>query len=290
MALYPTEVTINEAELARLTKTYEQAYLDIYGKIAKATPFGQANRRAILAQIEEILTDLGINTQAFIEENIPAYYEQGADEAVKQLNAIKAPINIKTGFNRIHRQAIEALVSDTASSFGESLSGVNRSAKAFMSQATKDSLTQQLATGQISGDALRTIQKNLKATLNEQGLSALVDKGGHNWTLDRYTEMLIRTKAVEARNTGLTNRLVENGYDLVQVSSHGAIDACGAWEGKILSLTGETGKYPTLMDAKAGGLFHVNCRHAINGLTLDLARQTMAWNSTTGQYEQGLIE
>jgi len=290
MALYPKSINIDEQQLARLTKTYEQAYKDIYSTIAGATKFNQIRRKQILGNIQAILTNLGSNTKGFIEKTIPAYYKEGADISIKQLISIKAPIDIKTGFNKIHKEAIAALVDDTAKAFAGSISGVNRSAQALMSQVTKETLTQQLATGQISGEATKTIQKSLIGTLQQEGLDALIDKGGHKWTLDRYTEMLIRTKAVEARNTGLTNRLVENGYDLVQVSSHGAIDECADWEGEILSLTGETSGYDTVADAEEGGLFHPNCRHAINALTLDLARETMSWNADTKSYEKGLIE
>jgi hypothetical protein len=295
MASYPKSVTVNEDQLTALTDTYQKAYLQIYSEIAGATNFGQVRRKQILARIEAILQELGTNTTDFIQKNLPEYYKTGADEAVSQLKAIYAPVQIKTGFNVIHREAIAALVSDTASAFGESIAGVKRNAKQFMSQATKDVLTQQLAKGQISGDALRSIKKQLMGTLQEQGLNALVDKGGNGWSLDRYTEMLIRTKTVEARNMGLKNRMVENGYDLVQVSSHGADDVCGDWEGKILSLTGETKELdgedvPTVDEAEGEGLFHPNCKHAINALTLDLARDTMGWNADTGEYEEGLIE
>lgn len=294
--LYPQSVLVNEVQLAKLTKTYQEAYKSIYNEIATATDFGAKRRKTILAQIEKNLTDLGADTQSFIDENIPKYYKSGADDAVAQMKKIYAPLDIKTGFNRIHREAIAALIDDTAKAFGESLTGVNRSAKVLMNQATKEVLTQQLATGQISGEALRKIQKQLIGTLQQQGLDALKDKSGRGWTLDRYTDMLVRTKAVESRNTGLKNRLVENGYDLVQVSSHGATDACGRWEGKILSLTGATTRLPsgeevyTVRQAENDGLFHPNCKHAINGLTLSLARETMAWNASTRQYEKGLIE
>jgi hypothetical protein len=72
--------------------------------------------------------------------------------------------------------------------------------------------------------------------------------------------------------------MAENDYDLVQVSAHGATDVCGAWEGKILSATGATPGYDTVADAEADGLFHPNCRHAINVLIPSLARQTQAYN------------
>lgn len=295
MALYPKSITIDDAKLNKLTKTYEQAYIDIYNEISSATDFGIARRKIILAQIEQILKDLGVNTQEFIDENIPVYYKAGADMAVKQMQAIDMPLKIKTGFNRVHKASINMLVDDTASAFGESISGVNRSARALLSAVAKEALTQKLATGLTSGAALRKVQQQLVGQLKQEGLDALVDKGGNSWTLDRYTEMLIRTKFVEARNMGLKNRLVENDVDLVQVSSHGATDVCADWEGEILSLTGATTELEdgtpvaTVADAEADGLFHPNCRHAINGLNMELAQQTMAWNADTGEYEVGLI-
>ena len=303
--LYPTSIQVDEAKLNRLIKTYQEAYKSIYSEIATATNFGQQRRKTILAGIENNLKELGADTQTFIDENIPAYYKSGADDAVAQLKKIYAPVDIKTGFNRIHREAIAALVDDTAKSFADSLTAANRAARTLISDAAKEVMTQQLATGQISGDALKTIQKQIIATIQQDGLTSLKSKPFTNasgtvvqqsWSLDRYSEMLIRTKAVEARNTGLKNRLVENGYDLVQVSSHGATDVCGRWEGKILSLTGETKRLPsgeevyTVKYAENDGLFHPNCKHAINGLTLELARETMAWNASTRQYEKGLIE
>ena len=75
---------------------------------------------------------------------------------------------------------------------------------------------------------------------------------------------------MEAHLQGTANRLVEQGHDLVKVSTHrGACELCQPWQGKILSITGKTKGYPTLEEAKAAKLFHVNCRHAY-GLYIDL--------------------
>lgn len=290
MASYPTEVNVSEAKLAKLTQTYKAAYKQIYSEIAGATSFGSTNRRAILAQITVILEELGKDTQEYIDEFIPSQYETGADEAVSQLKDIEAPVKIKTGFNRVHKDAIAALVDDTAKAFGESLTGVNRSAQLLLGKISREQITQQLATGQIGGAATKRVQKQVIGLIQDQGIAALVDKSGRKWELDDYTEMLIRTKAVEARNTGLKNRLVENGYDLVQVSSHNSQhEACRVWEGKILSITGETKGYPTLIQAERDGLFHPNCKHAINGLRPELAKETMAYDQNTGKYVKGLL-
>jgi len=82
-----------------------------------------------------------------------------------------------------------------------------------------------------------------------------------------------RTTTMEAHLQGTANRLVEQGHDLVKVSTHrGACELCQPWQGKILSITGKTEGYPTLEEAKAAGLFHPNCRHAY-GLYIDLEKE-----------------
>jgi hypothetical protein len=142
-----------------------------------------------------------------------------------------------------------------------------------------------MAEGITKGSALREVKNMVKSVLSEYGLDSLIDKAGRSWSLDRYTEMLIRTKTVEARNRGLINRVLENGYDLVQVSDHmGECDLCRPWEGRILSLTGQTKGYPTLAEAESQGLFHPNCRHAINTLHRELAEKTKAYDIYSGKY------
>jgi len=78
---------------------------------------------------------------------------------------------------------------------------------------------------------------------------------------------------MEAHLQGTANRLVEQGHDLVKVSTHrGACELCQPWQGKILSITGKTPGYPTLEEAKAAKLFHPRCRHAY-GLYIDLDKE-----------------
>lgn len=282
--MFPRSVELDEEQIARLEKLYKAAYAKIVGEIEGATNFGVANRKAILKQIEGILKEFGSEVNGLIEEDIPALYEDGAQLAVKQLQNVGADVKFKTGFNKIHEEAISALIDDTANAFGESMQGVNRSAQNLLGKAVREQITQQMAIGKVGGEALKEIKKTVVGTLRTEGLDSLVDKAGRGWTLDRYAEMLIRTKAVEARNRGMANRLAENDYDLVQVSSHGATDVCADWEGKILSVTGQTEGYDTVADAEADGLFHPNCKHAINVIVPELALKTRAYDTGSGSY------
>jgi len=278
--MYPQRVDLNEQNIAKLINLFKGSYKQIVDEMTTATDFGVANRKRILTQIEKILKELGVDVDIFIKQEIPQYYKEGADQAIKQLQNIGVDPTINTGFSQVHKDYIMALIDDTSRAFGESLSGVGRSANLILGKALREAITQKIAKGVTAGEALKEVRNQIILTLKEQGLSALKDKAGRSWDLDTYAEMLFRTKVVEARNRGLANRMAENGYDLVQVSDHvGECPLCRPWEGKILSITGKTPGYETVADAEGAGLFHPNCRHAINTLIPGLANKTKAYDN-----------
>lgn len=106
------------------------------------------------------------------------------------------------------------------------------------------------------------------------GLGFYTDKAGRKWGLDTYAEMAVRTATNRALRAGHTETMIENGIDLVVVSSHkNPAPQCAPFERKVLSLTGQfsAGTHrinnsivsvkATLRDAEASGLHHPNCRH-----------------------------
>lgn len=96
----------------------------------------------------------------------------------------------------------------------------------------------------------------------DAGITAFIDKRGRSWNMASYTDMLCRTSSMQIFHQAKTNEYLAHGEDLVIVSSHyPTCDKCAPWNGKVLSLTGETPGYPTMEEAKAAGLFHPNCRH-----------------------------
>jgi hypothetical protein len=281
--MYPKAIDANPETIEKLRKIYQKSYKQIVDEMLTATDWGVANRKRILSQIDDILVGMGDDVSKFIGSEFPDLYKEGAKDAVDQLENIGAPINVGTRFNRIHQEAIQALVDETGAAFGETITGIKRSAQALLGRATREAITQKMATGMISGKALDEVRKQIKGVLQERGLITLVDRGGREWSLDRYAEMLYRTKSVEARNRGMVNRMVENEYDLVQVSNHGSSSCpmCAPWQGRILSMTGATKGYPTMATAQSEGLFHPNCRHAVNALVPSLANLTKAYDPET---------
>lgn len=276
--LYPLKVEISEADVNKLLRIYKIAQYNIQRELLTATDFGVYNRSVLLAQIDVIIRELAKQTGETVNQIIPKYYEKGANQANSQLRNIGAPIDVINGFNSIHQEAITALVSDTSRAFGETLTGVKRHLDVLLGKYVREQITQKMAEGMMGGKALNEVKKGIKSTIAEQGIVTLKDKGGKSWSLDRYSEMLFRTKTVEARNRGLINRMVEYDYDLVQVSDHaGECQMCSPWEGRILSISGKTKGYPTVAEAESVGLFHPNCRHAINTIIPSLAKLTNAY-------------
>lgn len=272
------EVKLREGKINGLIDLYHQAYKDLSRELITATEAGKIQKVRTMARIRVILGELGDNVGEWVSKEIPQYYQDGANHALQDMR--KLGIAVDSGATVIDREAIAALVDEVNLAFAEGITTVGRSAERTLSNALKQQLQFTIADGKLTGEALRTITASVKAELQERGLAALVDRGGREWTLDRYAEMLVRTKAVEARNQGMAYRMLQSGYDLVQVSNHGSDHpSCAFWEGKILSLTGRTPGYPTVAQATEAGLFHPNCQHAINVINLDLASRTQAYEN-----------
>lgn len=113
------------------------------------------------------------------------------------------------------------------------------------------------------------------------GIPGFIDRAGREWSMDAYAEMAVRTGAMNAMREGYAGTLTLNGMDLIRVTGHGyTCPACGRWQGKVLSLTGETptgwqhmlhaveDRYVsvhvagTVQEATDDGLFHPNCAHS----------------------------
>jgi hypothetical protein len=274
------EVKLRDVKIQALIDTYHRSYKDIVTTITNATEAGKINKVRTLATIKVQLQELGDNVDEWVKKEIPQYYLDGANIAVQDLKHIGADVSGPKGLAPINKEAIGYLVDDTRNAFATAITTMNRQAANLLSSAVKQQLTMIMAEGTLTGAARKAIVDSIVQQLKDSGISALIDAGGKSWDFDTYAEMLVRTKAVEARNSGLKDKMAQNGYDLVQVSDHGSDHpACADYEGEILSITGNTPGYDTTDDAEANGLMHPNCQHAYNVIEPDLAAETEAYDN-----------
>jgi len=260
------------------------------GEIIGATDAGKIRRARVMARINHELERLKIDVDDWVKREIPQYYLDGANIAAQDLRALGVDISKLSGFAVVNREAIKALTDEVALNFANGIVGISRNANMLLSDTLKQQLNYIIAEGKLTGETRKLISANLKTRLQKEGLTSLRDRAGKKWTFDNYTRMLARTKAVEARNQGLANRMLTSGYDLVEVTNHGTDHpACAAWEGEILSLTGQTPGYATVDEAEGAGLFHPNCEHAINVLVQELADKTEAYDNPYNNEANALI-
>lgn len=281
----PDGVVESDASVQRFYQIIQSAYSEIVAEINSGTPSTVARRKAQEAQIRQIVASADADIQSWVKLEIPTYYEQGLFDTASDLFGRGDDVRINTNFAKFHQEAIEALAQDTYASAAEGMSGVARTANRAISAGAKEQVIESLAKGAIKGDSLRKVKNAVVDALEADGLTAMVDKRGRSWDLLRYAEMLARTKLTQAQNSGVANRMVESGYDLVIVSNHqGTCDQCAPFEGKVLSVSGRQGGYMSVRDAEAQGLFHPNCRHVFSPYHEKLLDISVAWDTETQSY------
>jgi hypothetical protein len=259
----------SDAEISRLVKFYEQAEREILDRLNRALLRG--NKTEYLEQmkknIEAILQQLREGNRTWCTEAIPRVYSQGLYSADAMLKDIGA--TIQAGFGAIHQQAAQVLAENAFQRFEDVAQVIGRQVNDIYRELALENVR-----GTVVGyDTWKQTARRFREQLAERGVTGFKDRSGRMWNMRTYCEMHARTVCMEAHLQGTANRLVEQGHDLIKVSTHrGACPLCTPFEGKILSITGKTPGYPTLEEAKAAGLFHPNCRHAY-GLHIDLDKE-----------------
>lgn len=272
-------VKVREGRIVDLIKLYKLSYAKLASEIVTATEAGKIHRIRVMVRINRELESLGVDVEKWVRSEIPQYYRDGMNQALQQMRAAGMDVRSTKQMATINREAMKVFTDEVSLAFADGITGISRNANRVLTDTLRQQINMRIAMGRLEGAALRTIVAGVKDELRRQGLSALTDRAGRRWTFDRYAEMLARTKAVEARNQGLANMMLQNGYDLVEVSNHRSEHkACAFWEGKILSLTGQTKGYPTYEEARKAGIFHPNCKHSINVIT-DLSLRTKAYDN-----------
>ena len=102
-----------------------------------------------------------------------------------------------------------------------------------------------------------------------------VDNKIRNYDPDSLSELIARTRTRDLREIGFHQNMVQAGLDLVVVSIGGSGDACRTWEGKVLSITGETAGYPTVEEVRATReIWHPRCVHSTSPFMLYTEEET----------------
>ncbi|MFJ2619699.1 phage minor capsid protein [Glutamicibacter sp. NPDC087344] len=222
-------------------------------------------QRNLLRQLDKILADLDRQVPGAVEQVIGLAYNRGVAFAVH--DAEKAGIETDL-FGRVANTGAEAVIARAATEpLGAMRLNVRRWALDVFNR-----VTQQAAAVTISGVVTRReASARLLQKLAGQGVKGFTDRSGRQWEMASYAEMATRTATSQALREGHGDRLLHYGVDTVIVSdSPEECKLCRPFEGKVLSLTGNTtgrlkdGKtvVASLREANGKGLFHPGCTHS----------------------------
>lgn len=147
--------------------------------------------------------------------------------------------------------------------------------KLAKAQAILNEQTGSVATGISSRqEALR----KAVAQINRAGLTGFRDAGGHQWSVEAYVNMDIRTTVHNVATQAVFTRNEQYGNNLISVSAHaGARELCYPYQGRVYSTDGSAGVVEDLHGQRIdyepfdntsyglpAGLLGINCGHFIS--------------------------
>lgn len=218
---------------------------------------------------------INTNVPAAVVDAIQQAHNAGVVQGINEVEPLLAAGVEITARNTIEDAAVVALAGTAQTDLAKANMGVLRAADDAWRR-----ITQQVTARTVTG--AQTVQgawRDATKMMAREGLTAFVDKSGKRWKLDTYAEMATRTATNEALMQGHTQVMVENGFDLIRVSSHmNPAPMCAPYERKILSISGThsgritmpSGVGPgdaivnvtaSLDEAKRNGFRHPHCRH-----------------------------
>jgi hypothetical protein len=217
-------------------------------------------------EAQRVLDDLVDAGPPAVDAAIRQAFARGQRDAATDLTVGE----LRAGFGRTSTTAVDLLVTET-------VTGLQGTHFAILRQAL-DAYRTVIAEASglvVTGvDARRRAAQAALDRFAQRGIVGFTDRAGRRWELESYAEMAVRTASGRAQVAGALDRLQQAGRDLVIVSdAPQECPVCRPWEGRVLSITGTSLRYPSVAAATSLGLFHANCRHSLTAWVPGLSRQ-----------------
>lgn len=258
--------------IERLYKQTVDEILDFMVKELSVETLGTpavVNQAAIMRQVQIELYKYNPEIRAEVEKAILNSFKDGQAHTLLTIGEAETFADARRGVTQslFQKRKVESIFQDTFSDLLYATNNTDVRLKRIIRETAADrvqlGVARQMGWKQVSNDLeKRLVKEGLSKTIKTDGFVGVVDKAGRRWQLETYTDMLVETKMRDAYIEGVRTEGLEFGTDLAIISGHGAKDACGQWEGVIISMNGMTEGLPTYDDALGSGqVFHPRCQH-----------------------------
>jgi hypothetical protein len=237
------------ASAAALQKIFEDTQDKLIREILRKRSKGYVDY-AEVAALERVRKTLQKMVKG-AEKYVPLAVEH---EFYKRPESAEAYRNARESINPGRTRAVEILsdnllgeveeMAETAyQSTASKLFLVGRAQEDIFRQA---GLTQAIEASAAGRGSLTTVNEIVSAIQNT-GITAFVDKAGHEWNLKAYGSMAVRTTVRQAQVAAV---LTENEHDLYKIINTGVpCRWCAAYGGRVYSKSGMNKNYPPLTAA-----------------------------------------
>lgn len=260
----------------KLIAEYKRAYKDVLTAITELAVEDEftdiyQKQASTLRQLEVILAQLDQSTKDWCNTELALAFNNGQASAILSAGMATTLAEATAGvsFSMIAKDTVDALVMDTYDDLLSATQHMGRKMKQVVRQEVGEVIRQRsiqrYGRNTMRKDIVKNLtKKGLSERVKEDGFVGIVDKAGRKWDLNRYADMVVRTKLQQAHTEGVRVQGIEKGIDTAVISSHNAPDACGKYEGMIISLNGMTKGLLTYEQIWRGNeCFHPNCGHSV---------------------------
>lgn len=250
-----------------------------------------ARQRALLAQVDQVLAELGEERQLILAQLMDVY--QDASERAVQAIVEETGIDrdeLDVSFGLVDQRAVERAIQLGASALDDAALQFRSKARRLV-QSTQlfdidSDIRRTVASGIARGESRRDVSKRLRALIGGLGDfntgdildqiedvagDQIIQVGGWRGTLENYAETVARTMMRDASTQATVNRAVANDVQHLEVSrTLSSVDSCVVFEGLIVTATGEDDRFPHVNQLPNSGTpFHPRCTHVLAPRSLE---------------------
>ncbi|MBT2505149.1 capsid protein [Streptomyces sp. ISL-98] len=292
----PVSPAMAEDLAAKVRELYEDAEYALLGHLTRAlaedidSPRWAELKLAAVGNLREavetIAEALQQDANGAIAEALIEAYGRGRQAAVAELGALDIGRELAARRALPNASAVDRL----AASYAEDTRPLYQRITRAVVDTYRSVVARASASTLLGGLTRRQASQRALDQFSHRGVTGFVDSSGRSWELASYAEMAVRSVTARAAIEGHIDALAEIRVGLVIVSDAPLeCPLCARWEGEILTLGPESGPHtiraehsvqpsqllaPTrtvavhvagsLLEARAAGLFHPNCRHSLS--------------------------
>lgn len=250
-------------EILQIFRDAQRELIDIVQN-QQGGSFSRFQRQQIRA-IGFVISKLEVKAFTWAERSLPPIMHAGAKETFEQIKEFEEDENFEVRFVGVPEEAVKSLIQEAFLDFGTTITGLQRDAT--RAAIEKRRIQERVIKGFIQGASSSRTQREIVKDLREQGFTVLKAKNGfgRKFSLEAYSNLLVRTQNVTAYNLGAKNQLLASGrrfavFPTLRPDIDGN-DICNEWEER---------KYIDLLQhALPPASTHPNCRHTIRPVSFE---------------------